>query len=287
MTYEQAIDFWFSRINYEQRTPQPGDLKLDRCVPCSGPGQSARPAADHSRRRQQGQGFNVGHARVDPAPRRLLHRPVHLAASLPCRGTHSGRRQADHQVRTNRTAERCASEIARWSMARRAFGAAFGAPTFFEIATALGFLHFVRRRVQAAVVEVGLGGRFDSTNVCLPAVALITSISFDHTLQLGNSLGQYCDGKSGHRQACPSRNQRRHCPRSEACDRAHMPPSAAALQQLGVDFHYRYKPATIPETGAGDQEAKQFPSPHHRQHRHAPPAPHAPLTTHIAASPRS
>src|SRR5205823_10907735 len=38
--------------------------------------------------------------------------------------------------------------------------------TFFEVATALGFLHFVRRRVDVAVLEVGLGGRFDSTNVC-------------------------------------------------------------------------------------------------------------------------
>src|SRR5262249_51533121 len=58
-----------------------------------------------------------------------------------------------------------------------------GAPTltFFEIGTALGFLHFARRRVELAVVEVGLGGRFDSTNVCRPVVALITSISFDHT----------------------------------------------------------------------------------------------------------
>src|SRR5262249_20467855 len=53
--------------------------------------------------------------------------------------------------------------------------------TFFELATALGLLHFERRRVEAAVVEVGLGGRFDSTNVCLPLIAIIASISFDHT----------------------------------------------------------------------------------------------------------
>src|SRR5229473_3291005 len=70
-------------------------------------------------------------------------------------------------------------------------------PTFFEIATALGFLHFVRRRVDVAVLEVGLGGRFDSTNVCLPEVALITSISFDHTRQLGNRLASIAMEKAG------------------------------------------------------------------------------------------
>src|SRR5262249_47675872 len=56
-------------------------------------------------------------------------------------------------------------------------------PTFFEVATAVGYLHFARVPVDVAVVEVGLGGRFDSTNVCRPEVAIITSISFDHTQQ--------------------------------------------------------------------------------------------------------
>src|SRR5258708_4773560 len=74
---------------------------------------------------------------------------------------------------------------------------ALAAPTFFEIATALGFLHFARRRVDIAVVEVGLGGRFDSTNVCQPLVSLITSISFDHTQQLGNCLASIPFEKAG------------------------------------------------------------------------------------------
>src|SRR5262249_19397478 len=69
--------------------------------------------------------------------------------------------------------------------------------TFFEVATAVGFLHFIRRRVDVAVVEVGLGGRFDSTNVCHPTVALITSISFDHTQQLGNRLASIAMEKAG------------------------------------------------------------------------------------------
>ena len=69
--------------------------------------------------------------------------------------------------------------------------------TFFEIGTALGFLHFVYRRVDFAIVEVGLGGRFDSTNVCKPMLSVITSISFDHTQILGNTLAKIAFEKAG------------------------------------------------------------------------------------------
>ena len=53
--------------------------------------------------------------------------------------------------------------------------------TTFEITTALAFLYLAKRRVTAAVVEVGLGGRLDATNVVVPEVSVITSISYDHT----------------------------------------------------------------------------------------------------------
>lgn len=70
-------------------------------------------------------------------------------------------------------------------------------PTFFELTTALAWLHFERRAVDVAVVEVGMGGRLDSTNVCQPLVTVITSISFDHTRQLGNTLGAIAGEKAG------------------------------------------------------------------------------------------
>src|SRR5262249_39596946 len=69
--------------------------------------------------------------------------------------------------------------------------------TFFEVGTALGFLHFARRRVEVAMVEVALGGRFASTNVCRPSVALITSISYDHTKLLGERLASIAFEKAG------------------------------------------------------------------------------------------
>jgi dihydrofolate synthase/folylpolyglutamate synthase len=72
-----------------------------------------------------------------------------------------------------------------------------GGPTYFEITTAMALVHFVEHQVDAAVLEVGLGGRLDSTNVCLPVVSVITSISFDHMRQLGNTLASIAREKAG------------------------------------------------------------------------------------------
>src|SRR6266550_8726295 len=61
-------------------------------------------------------------------------------------------------------------------------------PSFFEAATAIGFDHFAASSLDAAVVEVGLGGRLDATNVLEPMVSVITTISSDHTEILGHTL---------------------------------------------------------------------------------------------------
>lgn len=70
-------------------------------------------------------------------------------------------------------------------------------PTFFEITTAMGLLHFALRKTGAVVLEVGMGGRLDSTNVVHPWLSVITSISFDHTKQLGNTLAAIAREKAG------------------------------------------------------------------------------------------
>jgi dihydrofolate synthase/folylpolyglutamate synthase len=70
-------------------------------------------------------------------------------------------------------------------------------PTFFELTTALALMHFAEAGVDATVLEVGLGGRLDSTNVCQPAVSVITSISLDHTRQLGDTTAKIAAEKGG------------------------------------------------------------------------------------------
>ncbi len=69
--------------------------------------------------------------------------------------------------------------------------------TTFEVTTALGFLHFAREAVDLAVMEVGLGGRLDATNVITPEISIITSLSLDHTELLGDTLAEIAGEKAG------------------------------------------------------------------------------------------
>lgn len=69
--------------------------------------------------------------------------------------------------------------------------------TTFEITTALAYKYFQREGVDVAVIEVGLGGRLDATNVCLPVVSVITSLSYDHTHLLGDTLAEIAGEKAG------------------------------------------------------------------------------------------
>ena len=70
-------------------------------------------------------------------------------------------------------------------------------PSFFESMTAMAFAYFVREQVDIAVVEVGLGGRLDSTNVLTPLLSVITNIGFDHMEFLGNTLPKIAREKAG------------------------------------------------------------------------------------------
>ena len=76
-------------------------------------------------------------------------------------------------------------------------GGSASGPTYFEITTAAAMVYFREQQVDLAVLEVGLGGRLDSTNLCLPDLCVVTNISFDHTRQLGNALDQIAREKAG------------------------------------------------------------------------------------------
>ncbi len=70
-------------------------------------------------------------------------------------------------------------------------------PTFFEVVTAMGFLYFAQEGVELAIMETGLGGRLDATNVCSPLVSLITNIGLEHTEYLGDTLAKVGYEKAG------------------------------------------------------------------------------------------
>ncbi|UCD99131.1 MAG: bifunctional folylpolyglutamate synthase/dihydrofolate synthase [Chloroflexota bacterium] len=111
--------------------------------------------------------------------------------------------------------------------------------TTFEITTALAFLYFARQEVRAAVIEVGLGGRLDATNVCTPVVTVITSISYDHTYLLGETLAEIAGEKSGIIKpgipviVAPQEEEALQVIRDIASERV------APLIQVGRDYQYR------------------------------------------------
>ena len=85
--------------------------------------------------------------------------------------------------------------IVRSAADRLASTCEYGSPTFFEVTTAMAWLHFQCEQAELVILETGLGGRLDATNVCCPILTMITSISRDHVHLLGESLA-VADGAS-------------------------------------------------------------------------------------------
>jgi dihydrofolate synthase/folylpolyglutamate synthase len=121
-------------------------------------------------------------------------------------------------------------------------------PTFFEITTAMGLLHFARRGVGAVVLEVGMGGRLDSTNVVRPEVAVVTSISFDHTRQLGNTLGAIAGEKAGILKRGRPVVSGVVEPEPRAAIERVARQRRCRVRTLDDDFHYRYEAPAAPLT---------------------------------------
>ena len=84
-------------------------------------------------------------------------------------------------------------------------------PSFFELATIMAFKYFEHEKVDVAVIEVGLGGRLDSTNIISPVLSVITNISFDHTQFLGDTLAAIAGEKAEYAR-CRRRIHRRDTP---------------------------------------------------------------------------
>jgi dihydrofolate synthase/folylpolyglutamate synthase len=240
MTYDEAVAFWFGRINYEVRSATPQDLKLERM-------------------RALLRLLGNPHDRL-----RIVHitgtkgkgsTAAMIAAILRSAGYRVGLFTSPHLVRVEERIVVDGSPIAPAELATRMAEVAAAVreldagpgppPTFFEISTALGYLHFACRRVDVAVVEVGLGGRFDSTNVCRPLAAVVTSIGLDHTAQLGTTLEAIAYQKAGIiKPRVPVVSGVAH-PGARAVIERVAAEQDAPVWAVGREFWYGYTPGTI------------------------------------------
>ena len=195
MDYQQALDYIYSFIDYE-RVPRPRD------------------AANYDLRRMEELLARLGNPH-------LKAKSVHIAGSkgkgsvaammasaLTASGYTTGLFTSPHLHTFNeriRVDGELISEAELVSLVERLKPeveavnqkATHGRLTTFELMTALGFTYFELKRVDFQVIEVGLGGRLDATNVVQPDVCIITSISFDHTEVLGNTLAEIAAEKAG------------------------------------------------------------------------------------------
>lgn len=135
-----------------------------------------------------------------------------------------------------------------------------GRATFFELTTAMGMLHASQQEADWLVLEVGLGGRLDSTNVCRPVVSVITSISLDHQLQLGDTIAEIAAEKAGIiKPGTPVVCTARH-PDARRVVMEHAARLDAPLLMLDTDFHAQWRPLEIDVRPADDGSAASMAS---------------------------
>lgn len=122
-------------------------------------------------------------------------------------------------------------------------------PTFFEIMTAMAFCEFADEKVDIAVVEAGLGGRLDSTNVLMPAVCGVTSISMDHMHQLGTTLGQIAAEKAGVFKANIPAISVQQVPEAKRMLKKHAKEANTQLLFTGEDIEFSYRVESSRQAG--------------------------------------
>jgi dihydrofolate synthase/folylpolyglutamate synthase len=238
--YEQAVEFLFSRVNYERLSAMQytGDeLKLDRMrelLRRLGNPHEMIPAVHIAGTKGKGSTAALTAQVLFAAGIRAgLFTSPHISVfeeRMAVAGVHPARSELVELVR------RLADVVTDLDKTPGHMS-----PTYFEIATALAWLYFTQRRAEIAVLEVGMGGRLDATNLCRPAVSIITTISRDHTRQLGSRLDQIAREKAGIvKPLVPVVSGVTSDPAraviAEVCRSRNAP-----LFELGRDFSYRYQ----------------------------------------------
>lgn len=193
-SFEEALDFLHTRTNVERTRPNkvdPAVFKLDRMRALL-----AKLGNPH----EGGRYIHVAGSKGKGSTCEMI------ASCLAACGYTTGLYTSPHLVDVRErmringhmiSKSDFAEFIAKTAAAARAVEREFGAATFFELTTAAAFLYFSAQAVDVSVIEVGLGGRLDSTNVITPDVAVVTAIQLEHTHLLGNTLEKIAAEKAG------------------------------------------------------------------------------------------
>lgn len=195
-TYDQAIDFLYGRINYERihaEAYSTSDFKLDRMrrlLELMGNPHEAIPAVHVAGTKGKGSTCSMIASMLSASGYKCgLYISPHIH-EFEERFTINGRSPSKTQLVD--LVNRLMPTIAYMDNLPGRMQ-----PTYFELATALAWQYFVDHRVDVAVLEVGLGGRLDSTNLCRPVVTIITNVSRDHMQVLGSTVHQIAYEKAG------------------------------------------------------------------------------------------
>jgi len=195
MDYQQALDYIYSFIDYERepgpRGPARYDLRrVDELL--------ARLGNPHLKARTVHIAGTKGKGSVAAMMASALTASGYTTGlyTSPHLHTFNERIRVDNNLISNEELVALVEEIKPQVKAVND-KATYGQLTTFEVITALGFAHFRQKGADFQVIEVGLGGRLDATNVVQPEVCVITSISFDHMEVLGNTLAEIATEKAG------------------------------------------------------------------------------------------
>lgn len=195
-TYEQAIEYLFGRINYERVHAadfSARDFKLDRMrllLDAIGNPQESIPCVHIAGTKGKGStAVMISHILTAAGYRTGLFTSPHVDAF-------EERMKVDDDAPSQTELLDLVNDVAAVVAKLDRMPGRMN-PTYFEIATALAWKFFIQRGVEFVVLEVGLGGRLDSTNLCNPLVTVITSISRDHMNVLGSSIREIAREKAG------------------------------------------------------------------------------------------
>ncbi|MCS7242228.1 MAG: bifunctional folylpolyglutamate synthase/dihydrofolate synthase [Candidatus Caldatribacterium sp.] len=193
MEYREALEYLFGLINYEKTNIPYTDLKLERMrefMARLGNPERHLPTVLIAGTKGKGSTSYLLHRLFGGFRFRCgLYSKPHLF-------TFRERIRINDELITPKELANLVAEV-RPVVERMGWESPWGKPTYFEASVGLAMLYFVERKVDVAVVEVGLGGRLDATNVTEPCVTVITPISFDHMEVLGNTLTAIAREKAG------------------------------------------------------------------------------------------